>query len=83
MLRTEAVVDLAAIRANVGTLRAGTSAEVMAVVKADGYGHGSVRAARAALEGGATALEYMLVAALLGLAVLQVGFLQFSAPPVT
>ena len=34
-------------------------------------------------EGGATALEYMLIAALLGLAVLQVGFLQFSAPPVT
>ena len=34
-------------------------------------------------EGGATALEYMLIAALIGLAALQVGFLQFSAPPVT
>ena len=53
MLRTEAVIDLAAIRGNVQTLRAGTSAEVLAVVKADGYGHGLVPAAQAALAGGA------------------------------
>ena len=33
--------------------RAGTTAEVMAVVKGDGYGHGMVPAARAALRGGA------------------------------
>lgn len=50
-----AVVDLAAIRANVAALaeRAG-SAAVLAVVKADAYGHGLAPAARAALEGGAT-----------------------------
>src|SRR5438105_3419486 len=54
MLRSEAVVDLSAIRANVETLKAGTSAEVMAVVKADGYGHGLVPSARAALAGGAS-----------------------------
>ncbi|MCU1432571.1 MAG: alanine racemase [Actinotalea sp.] len=50
-----AVVDLAAISANVAALRehAG-SAQVMAVVKADGYGHGLVPSARAALAGGAT-----------------------------
>lgn len=54
MLRTEAVVDLAAIRANVATLKSATSAEVMAVVKADGYGHGLLESARAALSGGAT-----------------------------
>jgi alanine racemase len=53
MLRTEAQVDLDAIRDNVATLRAGTSAEVMAVVKADGYGHGLLPSARAALAGGA------------------------------
>ena len=53
MLRTEAVVDLDAIRDNVARLRSGTAAEVMAVVKADGYGHGLVPAARAALAGGA------------------------------
>ena len=49
------VVDLAAIRRNVGVLkeRAG-AAEVMAVVKADAYGHGLVPSARAALAGGAS-----------------------------
>jgi alanine racemase len=52
--RAEAVVDLAAIRANVERLRAGTNADVMAVVKADGYGHGLVPSARAALAGGAS-----------------------------
>lgn len=54
MWQAEARVDLDAIRDNVALLKAGTSAEVMAVVKGDGYGHGAVRAARAALSGGAT-----------------------------
>ncbi|EXJ53256.1 alanine racemase [Microbacterium sp. MRS-1] len=49
----EAVIDTAAITANVRHLRQLTASEVIAVVKADGYGHGAVRAARAALEGGA------------------------------
>jgi len=49
-----ALVDLDAIAANVGRLRrAAGSAAVMAVVKADGYGHGMVPVARAALRGGA------------------------------
>jgi alanine racemase len=53
--RAEAVIDLAAIRHNVETLRAQAGpAEVMAVVKADGYGHGMVPAARAARAGGAS-----------------------------
>ena len=48
-------IDLDAIRDNVAELRAPAgSAEVMAVVKADGYGHGLVPVARAALDGGAT-----------------------------
>jgi alanine racemase len=53
----EALVDLAAIAHNVRVLRehAG-SAQVMAVVKADGYGHGAVPAARAAVEAGAAEL---------------------------
>jgi alanine racemase len=54
MPRTEAVIDLDAIRANVELLRAGTPAELMAVVKADGYGHGLLPSARAALAGGAS-----------------------------
>lgn len=50
----EARISLGAISANVETLRriAGTE-YAMAVVKADGYGHGAVQSARAALEGGA------------------------------
>ena len=50
-----AQVDLSAISANVAALkRLAGSAEVMAVVKADAYGHGLVPSARAALRGGAT-----------------------------
>jgi len=52
--RAEAVVDLAAIRANVSRLREIVSpAQVMVVVKANGYGHGMVPAARAARAAGA------------------------------
>ncbi|MFL6129272.1 MAG: alanine racemase [Mycobacteriales bacterium] len=54
MVRSEAIIDLGAIRRNVCRLRSATAAEVMAVVKADGYGHGLVPAARAALAGGAS-----------------------------
>ncbi|GAA1666625.1 alanine racemase [Microbacterium lacus] len=52
----EAVIDTSAIAANVRHLRRLTDSEVIAVVKADGYGHGAVRAAAAALEGGAARL---------------------------
>lgn len=57
-----AEVDLEAVRANVAELsrRAGPAA-VMAVVKADGYGHGMVPSARAALDGGATWLGVAFV----------------------
>lgn len=50
----EAAVDLAAISANVEHLmRVAGTPHTMTVVKADGYGHGAVPAALAALEGGA------------------------------
>jgi alanine racemase len=53
----EALVDAAAITRNVRVLceHAGDAA-VMAVVKADGYGHGAALSARAALAGGAREL---------------------------
>lgn len=55
--RAEIVVDLAAIRHNVRTLSALVAADgpvaMMTVVKADGYGHGMVPAARAARQAGA------------------------------
>nr|WP_274637655.1 alanine racemase [Microbacterium bovistercoris] len=50
----EAVIDTSAITENVRQLRRVVRTEVMAVVKAEGYGHGAVRAAAAALAGGAT-----------------------------
>ena len=61
MHRTEAVIDLRAISDNVAGMAAATPAEVMAVVKADGYGHGLLPAARAALAGGATWLGTAVV----------------------
>jgi alanine racemase len=52
--RAEIVVDLDAIRDNVATLRGRVAdAQMMTVVKADGYGHGLVESARAARAGGA------------------------------
>ena len=53
-----AEVDLAAVRANCGRILAHLpdGSELIAVVKADGYGHGAVPVARAAVEGGATGL---------------------------
>jgi alanine racemase len=57
---TLAVVDLDAIRHNVRILTP-SSARMMAVVKANGYGHGAVPVARAALEAGATWLGVALV----------------------
>ena len=55
-------IDLAAVRHNV-TVMAGLvrPAEVMAIVKADAYGHGAVPVAEAALEAGARALGVALV----------------------
>lgn len=51
---TRALVELSAIRENVRLIReAAGGAEVMAMVKADAYGHGAVPAAGAAVEGGA------------------------------
>ncbi|MGZ4476919.1 MAG: alanine racemase, partial [Nocardioides sp.] len=53
MTRAEIVVDLAAIRRNVATLKAMAGVAMMTVVKADGYGHGMLESARAAREAGA------------------------------
>ena len=62
MRPTSAVVDLEALEANAAELaRRAAPAELCAVVKADGYGHGSVAAGRAALAGGATWLGVALV----------------------
>ena len=57
MERSCFTLDLGAIRRNAATLlRAAEGAELWAVVKAEGYGHGAVDVSKAALDGGATAL---------------------------
>lgn len=54
--RAAAIVDLAAVRRNCVRLADGLAgpARLCAVVKSDGYGHGAVECARAALAGGAS-----------------------------
>jgi alanine racemase len=47
-------VDLGAIQNNVHYIQTSTGVQVLAVVKANGYGHGSIPVAMAALDGGAT-----------------------------
>jgi alanine racemase len=60
--RTWAEVDLGAVRHNVRTLkRRAPNSCLMAIVKADAYGHGSVEAARAAIEAGADSLAVITV----------------------
>jgi alanine racemase len=56
MSRPELVVDLDAVAANTRFFVERTTAQVMAVVKADGFGYGALGAARTALAHGATAL---------------------------
>ena len=58
-----AIVDLGLLAGNVRTLseRVGSDVEMMAVVKADAYGHGLVPCAQAALAGGATWLATALL----------------------
>lgn len=51
-----ATIDLGAIAHNVDVLRTAAGADVLAVVKADAYGHGAVPVARAVLAGGAAEL---------------------------
>jgi alanine racemase len=59
-----AEVDIAALRDNTAALRrwVGEGSSVMAMVKANGYGHGAIHAAGAALAGGATWLGVSSIA---------------------
>ena len=59
--RAEAVINLSAIKSNVATLKAKAGVDLMAVVKADAYGHGLVPVAKAAIDGGATWLGVALL----------------------
>ncbi|MCA9511744.1 MAG: alanine racemase [Myxococcales bacterium] len=60
--RPRACIDLGALRANVARARAlARGRECIAVVKADGYGHGVLPVAREALAGGASRLAVVTV----------------------
>jgi len=59
--RAEAIVDLDRITENVKHLKVLAGVDLMAVVKADAYGHGLIPVARAALAGGATSLGVALL----------------------
>jgi len=47
-------IDLGAIKNNIQQIKAMTQTQVMAVIKANGYGHGVLESARAAIDAGAT-----------------------------
>ena len=67
--RAQASVNVAAIERNCARLRADlrSGAELCAVVKADGYGHGAEQSARAALAGGAAWLAVASAAVMIAL----------------
>jgi alanine racemase len=80
-----AEIDLGAVRDNAALLAALVApAALCAVVKADGYGHGAVPVARAAIDGGATWLAVALVeeGVILRQAGIDVPILLLSEPPV-
>ncbi|WP_447009485.1 alanine racemase [Saccharothrix hoggarensis] len=84
--RAEVVIDLDHLRHNVAHLDGlAASADTMAIVKADGYGHGAVEIARAAVEAGATWLGSCSLAEALALraAGLTVPILAWLDPPGT
>ena len=60
-MRAEAIVDLSAIKSNVELLKKTSGTKLLAVVKADAYGHGLIPVAQAALSAGA---DYLGVALL-------------------
>ena len=59
--RAEARIDLVRIKANIKHLKELSGTPVMAVVKADAYGHGLVPVAKAALDAGASSLGVALL----------------------
>lgn len=72
---TCAEIDLTAIAQNIRAIKTRVHpARVMAVVKADGYGHGAIPVARTAIENGASYLGVALVEE--GIALRRQGFLE-------
>ncbi len=60
-MRAYVEVDLKAIASNIKWVKRGTKAQILAVVKADAYGHGLVPVAKTAIKSGATWLGVALL----------------------
>ena len=63
-MRAYAEINLGAISNNIRKIKASTNSEILAVVKADAYGHGLIPVANAAISAGASWL---------GVALLEIG----------
>ncbi|MFZ4123598.1 MAG: alanine racemase [Candidatus Planktophila sp.] len=59
--RAEFLVDLSALTSNISRIKKDCTVDVLAVVKADAYGHGLIRVAQAALRAGASWLGVALL----------------------
>lgn len=57
----EVLIDLTALKSNVSYLKSKTDSAILAVVKADAYGHGLIPCAKAAIEAGADWLGVALL----------------------
>lgn len=82
-MRALVEVDLAAIAQNIATIKSRTNAPIMAVVKADAYGHGLIPVALQAIESGATWLGVALLEEAISLrkAGIQVPIIAWLTPP--
>jgi len=60
-MRAVVEVNLTAITNNIALIKGETSAEILAVVKADAYGHGLIPVAKCAIQSGATWLGVALI----------------------
>ena len=82
-MRAFVEVDLTAIAQNIATIKSRTNAPIMAVVKADAYGHGLIPVALQAIESGATWLGVALLEEAISLrkAGIQVPIIAWLTPP--
>lgn len=81
--RAAAEIDLSAIRANIEVLRERAGVPIMAVVKADAYGHGLIPVSRTAIEAGAQWLGVALLEEALALRAdgIEAPILSWLVPP--
>ncbi len=82
-MRAKAEINLSAIAANIKHIKSKTNAQLLAVVKADAYGHGLVPVAEAAISAGASWLGVALLeeALVLRAAGLRAPIISWLTPP--